>query len=111
MGILYLCDGRKCADCSREKGFCEYTTDINHAVNFRYDGCGNMVEQPAFIEAKDSLTDLVKALNDLTITWIERLPKVCQDSKDENTQRIVKIQKALEFVILKLCKEIEGNKV
>ena len=105
MSILYLCDGKRCDGCTHKNG-CYHTRDINYAVNFKDDGCGAFVEQPAMLEAKDSLTDLVKALTALTITWIERIPKVCQDSNDENVQRIVKIQKAIENVILTISKKI-----
>ena len=30
--ILYICDRRKCSNCSME---CTHTTDIEHAVNFK----------------------------------------------------------------------------
>lgn len=31
--ILYLCDGKQCVDCSKPRGLCHHTTDIEHAVN------------------------------------------------------------------------------
>ena len=109
MSILYLCDEKRCEGCTHKNG-CYHTRDIKHAVNFKDDDCGAFVEQPAILEAKDSLTGLLKALNDLIITWIERLPKVWQDSTDENVQRIVKIQKAIESVILIVSKKIESDR-
>lgn len=37
MNILYICDRKACEVCDPE--FCQYTTDINHAANFKhYDG-------------------------------------------------------------------------
>lgn len=33
--ILYLCDRKKCEDCSAED--CMYTSDIAHALNFRWE--------------------------------------------------------------------------
>lgn len=31
--ILYLCDGKQCIDCSKPRGLCHHTTDIDHAIN------------------------------------------------------------------------------
>lgn len=42
MKIIYLCDRKKCNNCSYP--MCKHTSDINHAKNFKYDG--------AFVERK-----------------------------------------------------------
>lgn len=105
--IYFLCDGKACETCSGQSSDCMLTSNINHAVNFKKNELGDYLEIPALLEAEDSFADLVKALNDLTITWIERIPKVCQASKDVNEQRVVKIQKALECAIYAISKKIE----
>lgn len=33
--VLYLCDRKKCDNCTASIGFCFLTTDITHAANFR----------------------------------------------------------------------------
>ena len=35
--VLYCCDGRQCKECKSSIGLvnCQYTTDIDHAKNFR----------------------------------------------------------------------------
>lgn len=43
--IFYLCDGKKCGenhDCKE----CKHTSDVTHALNFKYDGFGGYLEQP-----------------------------------------------------------------
>lgn len=32
MDVLYLCDGARCAGCSRE--YCRHTTDLAHALHY-----------------------------------------------------------------------------
>lgn len=31
---LYICDQKKCEDCSAAQGLCRHTSDITHAANF-----------------------------------------------------------------------------
>ena len=50
MDVLYLCDGARCAGCSRE--YCRHTTDLAHALHYddepdaetleaKFDRCGD----------------------------------------------------------------------
>lgn len=41
--VLYLCDQKACKECN--PGQCRHTTDINHAVNFRFSYNRAFVEQ------------------------------------------------------------------
>ena len=47
--ILYICDRRKCKNCS---GWCDHTTDISHADNFIKNG-SIFVEQDTIIRCKE----------------------------------------------------------
>lgn len=46
--IWYLCDGEKpdCKKnfCYRKGGVCRHTRDIQHAINFKQNHCGNFIE-------------------------------------------------------------------
>ena len=41
--VLYLCDRKACKVCKPEQ--CRHTTDVNHAVNFRFSDSRAYVEQ------------------------------------------------------------------
>lgn len=41
--VLYLCDQKACNVCN--PGLCRHTTDVNHAVNFRFSYDRVYVEQ------------------------------------------------------------------
>ena len=41
--VLYLCDRKACKVCNPEQ--CRHTTDVNHAVNFRFSYGRAYVEQ------------------------------------------------------------------
>ena len=41
--VLYLCDRKACKVCKPEQ--CRHTTDVNHAVNFRFSYGRAYVEQ------------------------------------------------------------------
>ena len=43
--VLYVCDQKKCENCSAKDGVCFMTSDINHAANFREAVDGIYVEQ------------------------------------------------------------------
>lgn len=112
--ILYLCDGKKCKLCGSGVKNCMHTTDINHAVNFKKDDCGDIVEQPAFLEAKDSFTDLVKELNGLIDKYSQlRVIKFPYLSEvfEEQRKRVDDVCKVLELSIASIAKKItEGTR-
>ena len=106
--ILYLCDGKQCGGCTHTND-CKHTTNVKHAVNFKDDGYGNMVEQPALLEAKDSFVDLVKAFNGLLDKYVQvraiRLPMV--RTFEEQQTRLDEVCKEIEFAISFITQKIK----
>lgn len=73
---LYLCDGKKCGE-NHDCGECAHTSDITHALNFKYDGFGGYWEQPTInlAELEPLINKLVEVLPDLVNACIQHIPE------------------------------------
>lgn len=59
--VIYICDRQACEKCN-DGSFCDYTSDIEHAANFKYEN-GTFVEREA-TEHKELLADIVELLRE-----------------------------------------------
>lgn len=82
--IFYLCDGKACGE-NHSCGECLHTSDITHALNFKYDGHNGYWEQPTPtinpVELKALIDKLVEVLPDLVNACIEYLPEYIEGNK------------------------------
>lgn len=54
--VLYICDGKKCDNCSKE---CFYTSDIRHAASFHITGANLYVQNIIQLSQPIDLTNAV----------------------------------------------------
>ena len=110
MEILFLCDGKRCEACDNPE--CKHTSDINHAVNFKKNAIGDFEENPAILEAKDSLTDLVKGLNVLLDNYIKikgLSRPIMFANLPEIKERFQNLEKAIERSIISISEKIDNE--
>lgn len=101
--IAYLCDGKACPECKRDSGgTCNYTTQIEHAVNFAL--IGKQENDILYIEKERNMNEQNTVENkEQTVEETVEKTEVKSDQKkkrmDKDTQRFY----SLLHVIFSVC--------